>query len=85
MAEPMDRPASRDPAPEAQWSPNSPETTAPYEEILSPTQAVWEALALLGRLAPAADVRDYLARRGIDVDEDLINRVRSQLPGSEKA
>jgi hypothetical protein len=58
-----------------------PETS--YEQMLSPTQAIFEALACLGRDAPADAVRRFLAARNVDVDEDFINRVRARLPGCE--
>ena len=55
-----------------------------YAAVISPTQAVCEALAAVGRDAPLAQVRRQLEERGVHVDDALIERVRAGLPGSCK-
>jgi hypothetical protein len=49
----------------------------PYEMVISPTQAVCEALAALGRDASVADVQRFLQERGLSVDEELIEHIRA--------
>jgi hypothetical protein len=52
----------------------------PHAAIISPTQAVCEALAAAGRDAPAAEVRRLLEERGVRIDDAVIEQVRAQLP-----
>ena len=51
----------------------------PYEMVISPTQAVCEALAALGRDASVADVQRFLQERGMSVDEEMIERIRAEV------
>jgi hypothetical protein len=71
------RPATQ---PETHWFAQT-EEPAPYDEMLSPAQAVCEALALLGPHAPTAEVQRHLAERGLQVDAAVIDDIRSHLPG----
>ncbi len=71
------------PRPDTHWHAHCPDAACPpHEMVISPHQAVCEALAVLGQDAPAADVRRHLAQQGVDVEESLIEDVRKELPGS---
>ncbi len=49
-----------------------------YEQIISETQAVHEAMAALGRDAPTEKLRQCLAGRGIKLDAAVIDRIRAE-------
>jgi hypothetical protein len=69
--------------PDAHWYAHADEALPPHEQLISPAQAVCEALAALGHDAPAAEVRRFLEGKGIHhVNEALINEVKASLPGS---
>ncbi len=70
------------PRPEAHWYAHCPGAALPpHELVVSPHQAVCAALAALGRDAPAAELRRFLAGHGMEVEESLIEQVRRELPG----
>jgi hypothetical protein len=66
--------------PDAHWYAHAEEGSLPqHEQLISPTQAVCEALSVLGQDAPAAEVRHFLQGKGIHhVDEALINEVKAR-------
>ena len=79
-AQPDTKRNAPDTRPEAHWHPQD-ELAArtPHEAIISPMQAVGEALVAVGRDAPTNEVRRHLAARGIHVDDPLIEQVRAEL------
>jgi len=67
-------------APDSHWYVRSADADPPpHELVVSPSQAICEALATLGRDAPAAEVRRLLNAKGLDVEEPTIDRVRAGL------
>ena len=67
-------------APDSHWYVRSADAEQPpHELVISPSQAICEALATLGRDAPAAEVRRLLNQKGLDVEEATIDRVRAGL------
>ena len=72
------RPANT--APDTHWYTKSPDTEPPaHELVISPAQAISEVLATIGRDAPAAEVRRLLAEKGMEVHEDVVEKVRASL------
>jgi len=67
-------------APDSHWYSHSTDAEqSAHEQVISEAQAVHEALATLGREAPAAQVRGLLKERGIDVEEPVIEHIRASL------
>ena len=66
--------------PDSHWYPKAdPSDLPPYEQIISPEQAVKEALCLLGKDAKTEEVCQHLKGRGMELDCAIIDRVRHEM------
>jgi hypothetical protein len=61
---------------QSHWYRKGDEPEPDYADVVSPRQAVGEALAVLGHDAPASELRRHLLDRGIDLSEELIELAR---------
>lgn len=69
---------------DAQWySGRKAQEIPTHAQIISETQAVEEALAALGRHTPAAEVQRFLALQGVNVEEEVIEKIRRCFPGCQ--
>jgi hypothetical protein len=72
---------SGDNIPESQWYSHQDACEPQYEQVISKSQAIHDALACLGPAAPADQVKLHLEQKGIHVEPELIEKVRSELSG----
>ena len=71
-------------SPESHWRVDTPQEQPAHEEIISMTRAVEEALAALGCEASDEDVQFRLRKEGIEIDREMIARIREELVRSKQ-